>query len=314
MHNTKVRRHLLVRFGSYIIGLLLFYVPASLFVRAFYGIQGQHLVGNVCDSLNLRMGVGGFLKPDTWSKALSGDPRSLGIFFVTAVAFLFGPLFCGWVCAAGALSEALSRLVPDRFKIDISGKINAAALRYGFLSGFLMLPFFKLSAGCAYCNYRILNMATLGITGGFVPALTSTYLIVIAVWLVIGGLFMKGGRGWCNFLCPVGAIQNLFHSIGSRLGFTYKLRYAPDKCKTCLSCVRACPMRAVSPAQEGQWQARRGDGVIFNRHACITCNDCVAACPHGALSYGPGKVLQPGRLPELAVQPAGRVMRRAEGA
>lgn len=290
---------------------MLFYVPASLFVRAFYGVQGQHLVGNLCDSLNLRMGVGGLLKIETWQKVFAADPRSLGIFAVIAVAFLFGPLFCGWVCAAGALSEGLSRLVPDRFKLDIAGRVNAAAIRYGFLSGFMVLPFMGLSAGCAFCNYRILNFMTLGLTGGFMPALTSTYIVVIALWLVLGGMFMKGGRGWCNFLCPVGAIQNLFHGLGARLGFTYKLKYAPEKCRTCLNCVKVCPMRAAAPAAEGRWRTANGAGVLFNRHTCITCNDCVAACPHGALSYGVGKAAVPAPAP--SPQPAGAALGAAAG-
>lgn len=295
---VKGKRHLYVRFGYYLLGLALFYVPASLFVRAFYGLQGQHLVGNVCDSLNLRMGVGGLLKLETWQKVLAADPRSLGIFAVLGVAFLFGPLFCGWICAAGALPEALSRLVPDRFKLDPAGKVNAAAIRYGFLLGFVSLPFLGLSAGCAFCNYRITNMFTLGLTGGFIPALTSTYLVTIALWLVAGGLFTKGGRGWCNFLCPVGAIQSLAYGLGSRWGFTWKVRYAPEKCRTCLTCVKVCPMRAVSPAQEGQWpETARGEGVVLNRHTCIVCQDCVASCPHGALGYGRGSLALPRPAP-----------------
>lgn len=289
----RIKRHVFSRFASYVIGLLLFYVPAALFVRAFYGMQGQHLVGNLCDSLNLRMGVGGLLKLKTWESLFAADPRYMGIFIIIVVAFLLGPLFCGWLCAAGALSEGLSRLVPYRFKIDIQGKVNAAAIRYGFLAGFVLLPFFEVSAGCAYCNYRILNFITLGITEGFMPTLTSTYITVVVLWLIIGGIFMKGGRGWCIFLCPVGGIQNLFHCLGARFAFTLKLRYTAAKCKTCLNCVKVCPLRAISPAVEGIWQTSHGTGVLIDSHTCSACNDCVAACPHGALSYGRGKVMMP---------------------
>jgi len=286
-------RHLYIRYGSYLAGFLLFYTPASLFVRLFYGMQDQHLTGNVCDSLNLRMGTGALLKPEFWERVLAAEPRSLGIFIVVAIAFVFGPIFCGWICAAGALSEWLSRLVPPRFQIDIAGKVDAGAIRYGFLVGFMTLPFFGLSAGCAYCNYRVLDYMGIAMTGGFIPALSSTYLVVIALWLVLGGLFMKGGRGWCNFLCPIGAVQNLFYSLGARLGFTYKLKYTPGKCKTCLNCVTVCPMRAVTQATEGTWDTRTGSGVVINHHSCITCNQCVAACSHGALAYSTGRHPKP---------------------
>lgn len=290
---AKSERHLYLRFGSYLIGFLLFYTPASLFVRLFYGAQGQNLTGNVCDSLNLRMGVGALLKPEFWERVIAAEPRSLGIFAVILVAFVLGPLFCGWLCAAGAFSELLSRLVPERFQIDVAGKVNAGAIRYGFLTGFVTLPFMGLHAGCAYCNYRVLDYLGIAMTSGFIPALTSTYIVVIALWLVLGGLFMKGGRGWCNFLCPIGAVQNLAYGIGARLGFTFKLRYIPEKCKSCPNCVEVCPMRAISLAGDGQWKAGRGNGVIVNQHSCITCNQCIAACPHDALEYGTGKLYRP---------------------
>lgn len=287
------RRHLYIRYASYFIGFLLFYTPASIFVRLFYGLQDQHLTGNICDSLNLRMGVGALLKPEFWERVVAAEPRSLGILIVIAIAFVFGPIFCGWICAAGALSEGLSRLVPERFQIDIAGVVDAGAIRYGFLVGFMTLPFYGLSAGCSYCNYRVLDYMGIAMTGGFIPAVTSTYLVVIALWLVLGGLFMKGGRGWCNFLCPIGAVQNLSHSLGSRLGFTFKLKYMPTNCKSCFNCVAVCPMRAVAPAAAGTWDTVGGNGVVINHHSCITCNQCVAACPHNALAYSTGKHPKP---------------------
>lgn len=286
-------RHLSVRYASYVVGFLLFYTPASLFVRLFYGMQDQHLTGNVCDSLNLRMGTGALLKPEFWERVLIAEPRSLGIIAVIIIAFVFGPLFCGWVCAAGAFSEWLSRLVPQRFQLDIAGKVDAGAIRYGFLIGFMTLPFLGLSAGCSYCNYRVLDYMGIAMTGGFIPAVSSTYLVVIALWLVVGGLFMKGGRGWCNFLCPIGSVQNLFYAMGSRLGFTFKLKYTPEKCKSCFNCVQVCPMRAVTPATEGSWNTHGGSGVTINQHSCITCNQCVAACSHGALAYTTGQQPKP---------------------
>ena len=297
---AKSERHLYLRFGSYLLGFLLFYTPASIFVRLFYGAQGQHLTGNVCDSLNLRMGAGALLKPEFWERVIAAEPRSLGIFVVILVAFFLGPLFCGWLCAAGAVSESLSRLVPARFQIDIAGKVNAGAIRYGFLAGFVTLPFFGLATGCAYCNYRLLDYLGIAMTAGFIPALSSTYFVVIALWLVAGGLFMKGGRGWCNFLCPVGAVQNLFYGLGTRLGFTFKLKYLPEKCKSCPNCVEVCPMRAISMAAPGQWPTGRGPGVLVNPHSCITCNQCIAACPHGALTYDTGRLQQPLPVPARA--------------
>lgn len=49
----------------------------------------------------------------------------------------FGPLFCGRLCPAGGFGEFLSRLLPDKYKIDWSRLVPIVPLRYGFFAGFL---------------------------------------------------------------------------------------------------------------------------------------------------------------------------------
>lgn len=307
MKMDKKRKHDLVRFGSYIIGLLLFWAPFYGFSYLFFGAQGTpNATANACSTLSLRMFLPKLATLEGWQQMIHLAPGALGVMAVLIVAFLFGPLWCGKLCAAGAFPEYLSRFVPDRFKVDIEGKVNAAAIRYGFLAGFLITPLVSTGVACALCNWKIFDFMILGLPAGFFTSMSSTYVLVTALWIFVGGIFMKGGRGWCNFLCPVGAVQNLIYSAGSRLGFTYKLKYASEKCKTCLSCVKVCPMRTVSQAQEGRWEdTEQGTGVLINRHTCITCNDCVASCPHGALTYGSGKLKFPSPAP---LQPAGTVL------
>ncbi len=282
-------RHLLWRYASYLGGFILFYSPGALVLRFVSGLDDQHLIGNLCDSLNLRMGVGGLLNLERW-ETMQWDVRHASIFVVLAIAFAAGPLFCGWLCAAGAFPEFLGRFVPERLKFDFAGRVHAGAVRYGFLAGYLTLPFLGLHAGCSYCNFRVMEYIGLGFGGGFLPALTSTYIIVSLLWIVVGGLFIKGGRGWCVFLCPVGAIQNLVHAVGARLPFTWKVRFLPEKCRSCDNCIKVCPTRAIVPAPAGAYAAHSGPGVDLSIHTCLTCNQCIAACPHDALTYARGPV------------------------
>ena len=63
-------------------------------------------------------------------------------------------------------------------------------------------------------------------------------------WLIIGGVFMVGGRGWCLFFRPL-AMSNLAHKAGSKLGM-YRTETRQDQCADCKSCKDLCPMWAIN--------------------------------------------------------------------
>ncbi|WP_425804350.1 4Fe-4S binding protein [Desulfitobacterium sp. Sab5] len=235
-------------------------------------------VHNLC----LRMQINWLFDPSQWSRFVT-NPVYIGFFVILGVAFFFGPLFCGWLCAAGAITEYLSKLVPDRFKIDFSGKVNPMPIRYGFLAGYILTPFLGGSIGCAFCNYGIFQRFISGLTGDWqqIAYWSTTMIITTGLWFFLFGLFMKGGRGWCNFGCPVGAVQSLFYVIGAKFGFTYKLKYDSSKCSGCSSCIKACSTWSITKED----QEKR---VSISPHTCNACLDCVSACPRGALSYGKG--------------------------
>ncbi len=116
---------------------------------------------------------------------------------------------------------------------------------------------------------------------GHVPLddLISTGVIGLALWLGALGLLMKGGRGWCNTLCPAGAVQGLFAHLGGRFAWTYRVRADEGKCAGCGACAKTCPVRAIDPAEPGR----------LDSHTCNACLDCVTNCPSGALAYRKGE-------------------------
>ncbi len=228
----------------------------------------------------------------TWEQAtfvgrILDNPLYALVFLLIGISVLIGPMFCGWLCPGG-MTEHLSRLVPARFKINLRGRLDPAPVRYGFLFGFFAVsaPFINKSICCGYCNWTwiehvwsALFFRLDGVTGGRVFAYSSSSIITFLLTFVLLGIFMAGGRGWCNFLCPAGALQNLAHSIGAKLPFTYKLRFDGMKCSDCYECVNACPTWAIAPAR---------NSISINRHTCNGCQDCVQACPPGALMYTRG--------------------------
>lgn len=266
------------RLPGYLFGILLFYAPFTLWVTVLGKILGDNAGANIhstCLRIQLTDIFGG-----SGFKVLT--VYGLSFIIVSSVAFIAGPMFCGRLCPAGAVSEYLSHLVPDRFKIDWTRWVDPTGIRYGFLIGYLAAPFAGGSIACALCAYSMLERIVSGNLWSASGFLSSSAIITAFLWLGLFGLFTKGGRGYCTFMCPVGAWQSALHAIGARLPFTFKLRYAPTRCTNCATCVGECPARALS--QSGD----QDRPIVYNRHSCITCRQCVAVCAAGALSYGRG--------------------------
>lgn len=258
----------------YLTGFVLFYAPFSLFERLLAFLihaDGRQDIHGSCLRCGL-LGITGSIKMDILSV------RGISALLLLLSAFFVGPVFCRYFCTAGAITEYLSRIVPDRLKVNWQKYLKPAPVRYGVLAGFLAIPLTGLSVACAYCNYSLFERITLGIANLDIGVLSSTNILTLFVWLILLGVFSKGGRGFCSYLCPVGAAQSLVHYIGSRFGFTYRLKVDSGKCISCGACTLKCPMGAMQPTKAG---------IKNDIHNCITCGQCVNACPNNALKYKP---------------------------
>jgi polyferredoxin len=199
------------------------------------------------------------------------------ILFLIVSSFLIGPFFCGRLCVAGAISEYLSRIIPNKVQINWQKNINPTPIRYGILAGFVLSPILGVSVICAYCNYTLMEKLISGLSSWDLTVLSSTNIITGFIWLILLGAFAKGGRGYCSYFCPVGATQSLIHFAGAKLPFTYKLKYSKKNCVSCNLCVKDCPMGALQ---------RSDNALTYNIHNCITCHQCEHSCPKKAITFG----------------------------
>lgn len=262
------------RVAGYILGFILFYAPLALFQRSLsYVLTGkwQELtIHNLCLRKPVEHIIDGGLLQFT-------SVSMLGLVILLVVAFFFGPIFCGKLCPAGAFTEYLSKLVPERFKLDWSRYTEIAPIRYGMLAAFMVMPFVGGGLACAYCNYYLFDLLANYAVRGYFISLSSSLLLTAILWIVVFGLFTKGGRGYCNFLCPVGAVQNLVHFFSSKLPFVRRMQVDKQKCIGCGKCTRACPMQAVKV---------RDKKAEICLHNCIICGQCAHNCPVKAIHYG----------------------------
>ena len=273
---SESKKYLIKRAISYLLGFVLFYAPFALFQKILvnvFKLTGREDIHGAC----YRMGITSFL---TGKGLALATTTGVIILLLLVTSFFIGPIFCGRFCVAGAIPEYLSRIIPDKLKINWQKNINPTPVRYGMLAGFILAPFLGTSVTCAFCNYSLLQTIILGVTSFDFAVLSSASILVGFFWLIVLGAFAKGGRGYCSYICPVGATQSFIHFIGAKLGFTYKLKYSKEKCVSCKLCVKDCPMGALQI---------KDDKLDYNIHDCITCNQCKHSCPKGAITFGRGK-------------------------
>jgi len=282
----SIRKHKW-RYLAFLLGFALFVYPSALLIRGAFFLQGSSAMPDLHKAC--------YRMPFDWiagGKFASFDGRIFLMFFLGSVlltAFFFGPLFCGWLCPVGSSTEVISKPVPGKIQIDLHRKFNPAVLRYGFLGSFvlvsILVAFSSLGLASICCRYCASSQLQNLVNGIFWPSTLSYWhsggIMVIGAWLVLGGVFWYGGRGWCLYGCPLGAVSNLLHAIGSKLGFTYKVKHDAAHCTKCGKCEKVCPSWAIN---------RQAEDVSINRSMCTACLECVKVCDQRCYSYKRGKI------------------------
>ncbi len=196
---------------------------------------------------------------DPWL-ALSG-------FFYVAVAFVLGRAFCGWVCPQGTLSEIGDRLrtrlgyrrVPDsplavRRSRMIGFSILGVVLATSFVVG---VPLF-----CYICPIGLISRA---LVSGTIFGTVGGELAILG--LIITAEISVARRGWCKYICPMGALYGACVTPRS-----LRVERNAEACQGCHTCEQVCPT---------------GNSPIEDRvgSSCLSCGDCLDSCPEEAISF-----------------------------
>lgn len=97
---------------------------------------------------------------------------------------------------------------------------------------------------------------------------TPTLIVAVATFIIIGVLAWRGGRTYCNTICPVGTLLGFL----SRFSFL-KIHIDETKCNRCGKCSRKCKAACID-----------GKHHEIDYSRCVMCMDCLETCKHGAIS------------------------------
>lgn len=181
---------------------------------------------------------------------------------VFLMAFIFGPVFCGWVCPFGTFQEWVGKIGRKIFKKKFNNFVPFKAdrvlryLRYAVLIWVLWVT--ATTAKLIFADYDPYYALFNFWTGEVAP----TAFIALGLVVVLN-LFVE--RPFCKYACPYGAVLGLFNLLRP-----VSIKRNDETCINCKLCDRACPMNiTISTAAN------------VRHHQCISCLQCTSeqVCP-----------------------------------
>ena len=226
---------------------------------------------------------------------------ALNVVVIVALALLtlvFGRIYCSIICPLGILQDVLARLRRKKNKYFYSREVRW--LRYPVLVVFIVAAlagvgslFQLLAPYSAFGRIATMLLQPLWMLGnnvlGFLAERADSYAFyTVDVWMkslpvfivalvtlvVLVVLSWRGGRTYCNTICPVGTVLSFL----ARFSWL-KIRFDEERCKNCSMCSRNCKAACID---------YKTHSVDYSR--CVVCGNCISSCKFGALKYSRGEV------------------------
>ncbi|MBQ9649814.1 MAG: 4Fe-4S binding protein [Prevotella sp.] len=210
-----------------------------------------------------------------------------------ALTLIFGRIYCSVICPLGVFQDILARFHRKKNKYSYSKEVRW--LRYSVLVLFVIVlvagvgSLFQLLAPySAYGRIATMIFQPLWMLGNNALAFLAeradsyafysvdvwmrslpVFIIALVTLIVLFILAWRGGRTYCNTICPVGTVLSFF----SRFSFL-KIHFDEEKCRNCSLCSKNCKASCID---------YKTHTVDYSR--CVVCGNCIEKCKFGALSY-----------------------------
>ena len=225
---------------------------------------------------------------------------ALNVGVIVALALLTlvcGRVYCSVICPLGVFQDGISWLGTRRSKKPYHYKKENKWLRYGVWALFVVALVAGVQALVAllapYSAYgrmvqNLLQPVYLwgnNLLAHFAERAGSytfyekevwmrsvpTFVVAVVTLAVVVALSFKGGRTYCNSICPVGTTLSFL----SRFAM-FRPLIDHDKCKHCKACELHCKAQCIAIGK---------DTEHIDHSRCVDCFNCIDQCKFGALKY-----------------------------
>ena len=219
----------------------------------------------------------------------------VAVVLLVALTLVFGRVYCSVICPLGIFQDIVARIgrrkkkLPYTFSPErrwlriaflvlmvvtlVAGLVPIAALldpyaSYGRIASNFFQPIYRWANNLlAYASERADSYAFYSVDVWLKSLPT---LIVAGVSaIVVAVLAWRGGRTYCNTVCPVGTVLGYLSKFS-----LLKPVINTDKCVNCGVCARKCKASCIDSKQHA---------IDYTR--CVACMDCLNNCSHHAISY-----------------------------
>jgi ferredoxin-type protein NapH len=194
----------------------------------------------------------------------------VGALTVLAVyALIGGRVYCSWVCPVNIVTDA-AHWLRMRLHIGVNWQPRKATRMW------ILAASLGVSAATGAIAWELVNPVTM-LQRGLVFGLGLAWIIVLAVFLFD---LMVSRRGWCSYLCPVGA----FYGIAGKVSLIRVSAVRRAACTDCGDCFRVCPEpHVISPALKPR--DPQASPVILSGD-CTNCGRCLDVCADDVFEMG----------------------------
>jgi ferredoxin-type protein NapH len=184
-------------------------------------------------------------------------------------AIVGGRVYCSWVGPINIVTDAAFWL-RNRLRINASWQprkstrwwILATALAVSVLTGTIA--------------WELVNPITM-LQRGLVFGMGLAWVVVAAVFLFD---LAVSRRGWCSYICPVGA----FYGTIGNLSLVRVSAVKRQACTDCGDCYRVCPEpHVIVPALKPKVLTA---SPVISSGDCTNCGRCIDVCPDDVFRFG----------------------------
>ena len=248
----------------------------------------------------------------------------VGLVLLTLV---FGRVYCSVICPLGVFQDGISWLGTHRSKKPYKYHKEMKWLRYGiwvlFVAALVAGVHVLVSILAPYSAYgRMVQnlLQPIYLWGNNLLAAWAekagsyafyekevwlrslpTFVVAIVTLVVIVAVSFKGGRSYCNGVCPVGTTLSFLSRFAA-----FRPVIDAEKCKHCKACELHC--KACELHCKARCIAIGKDTEHIDYSRCVDCFNCIDSCKFDALKYrfAWGKTTPGAKTPSGAPDEAGR--------